>query len=297
MNLTADENALADIIVKKLMRRYDADRFLPIDISNLRELSSVVFLLGHSRLFNGKDDGACLILNKRSRNVRQAGDLCCPGGGISERLDTFLSGLANWPFFPLTHWEYWPRFRSADPLAARRLALLFATGLREGLEEMRLNPLGVRFLGPLPPQKLVSFSRTIFPFAAWVRNQKRYKPNREVEKVVHIPLKDLLAPGNYAKYRLIFSPEIQKRMNREANDFPCFILKREDGEELLWGATFRIVMSFLNIVFGFVPPPLEPLRTVNGHLKKDYLQGPVPENTTAGNGRIPHLFSRSTHPT
>ncbi len=276
MRLPGDENALSELITRKLIRRYEANRFLPMDISDLSVLSSVIFLLGPAQS-NGTS-GPCLILNKRSQNVRQSGDLCCPGGGISDRLDTFLSEVVTWPFSPLARWEYWSRLRNKEPVAASRLALLFATGMREGLEEMRLNPLGVRFLGPLPPQALVSFTRTIFPLAAWVQSQQRYVPNGEVEKVVYVPLKDLLMPGNYARYRLVFTPEIEKHLNAKSNDFPCFILGGENGEALLWGATFRITMTFLNIVFGFVPPPLASLRVVHGQLKSDYLKGPELKN-------------------
>ena len=41
--------------------------------------------------------------------------------------------------------------------------LLFAASIRESFEEMGLNPFGVQFLGPLPPQRLVMFHREIFP--------------------------------------------------------------------------------------------------------------------------------------
>jgi len=35
----------------------------------------------------------CLILNKRSARVRQAGDLCCPGGRVNPRFDFYAARL------------------------------------------------------------------------------------------------------------------------------------------------------------------------------------------------------------
>ena len=45
--------------------------------------SCVMLLLGPHTVANGGPPDPCLILNKRSQRVRQPGDLCCPGGGIT----------------------------------------------------------------------------------------------------------------------------------------------------------------------------------------------------------------------
>ena len=84
------------------------------------------------------------------------------------------------------------------------MALLFATSLRESFEEMRLNPMGVKFLGPMPSTSLVMFRRVIYPLVGWLKRQKHFFPNWEVEKMVYIPLEELLRGERYACYRITF---------------------------------------------------------------------------------------------
>ena len=102
--------------------------------------SAVLLLLGPQGGQTGREP--CLILNKRSAKVRQPGDICCPGGGITPVLDVFLSKLLALPGLPLGRWTYWPRWQGKRALNGGAMPLLLATGLREGFEEMRLNPLG-----------------------------------------------------------------------------------------------------------------------------------------------------------
>jgi len=141
-------------------------------------------------------------------------------------------------------------------LEAGRLALLLAASLREGLEEMRLNPLGVTFLGPLSAQRLQMFDRVIYPMAGWMNRQKRFFPNWEVEKIVHIPLGCLLNSSGYRCYRLQMAGR-----SRIPSDFPCFLHQSGGVREVLWGATYRITTLFLELIFGFSPPPLLQDRT------------------------------------
>ena len=177
------------------------------------------------------------------------------------------------PFFPLARWSYWSRWRTRRPRPARRLALLFATSLRESFEEMRLNPLGVHFLGPLPSQSLVMFDRVIYPMVAWIPRQRRFFPNWEVEKIVRIPLKDLLNPGRYACYRITFKLGQENPQRGSPQDFPCFLHECHEESEVLWGATYRVVMVFLDLVFGFRPPDVRSLPVVSGSLDENYYSG------------------------
>ena len=230
--------------------------------------SAVLFLLGRQPGKTNHPEEICLILNKRSANVRQAGDLCCPGGRVSPRLDTGLAKLLNLPLLPLARWPYWPGWRQRRSHDARWLRLLLATGLRESVEEMRLNPFGLKFLGPLPPQPLVMFQRVIYPMVVWVTGQKRFYPNWEVEKIVCIPLREFFNTSQYARYRLkIETPSTAENINI----FPCFRYQKDGEAEILWGATFRITMVFLNYVFGFSPPDFDSLPEIRGHLTRAYL--------------------------
>jgi len=236
-------------------------------------VSAVLLLLGPGVHGNGAGPEPCVILNKRSLKVRQPGDICCPGGGVEPRLDGRLTHLMNMPVSPLGRWPYWKVWRRSHPDQARRLSLLFTTGLREGFEEMRLSPIGVRFLGPLSPQQLILFHRVIYPMVGWVTRQKRFFPNWEVEKVVHVPLGNLLRPENYACYRLAFPPPPDVKAPGGTQDFPCFLHRAGNESELIWGATFRILATFLKTVFRFEPPKIESLPVVDGTMDRTYFTG------------------------
>lgn len=248
------------------------DRIFSKGVTDPSITSSVLFLLGN-HCEGDFSSTPCLILNKRSQKVKQPGDLCCPGGSMSSRMDAFLAKLLYLPCTPLTRWPYWRMWYKQRRNEAKNLALLFATCLREGLEEMRLNPLGVKFLGPLPKQRLIMFQRVIFPMVCWISRQKQFSPNWEVERIVYIPLQNLLNPSNYARYRLRIETSRANETHPEVNDYPCFIQKQKDDYEVLWGATFRITMAFLEIVFGFKPPDMASLPMVFGSLDKHYLTG------------------------
>jgi hypothetical protein len=245
----------------------------PEGISRSVTASSVLFPLSLQCHGAGPLSEPCIIFNKRSRKVKQPGDLCFPGGSIAPHLDVWLSRLLIMPFFPLARWSYWPRWRTWRPRQARRLALLLATGLRESFEEMRLNPFGVRFLGPLPSQSLVMFERVIYPMVAWIPCQQRFFPNWEVEKIIRIPMRNLLNPDSYARYRLGFKLGKENPKNGETEDFPCFLHEDHDGKEVLWGATYRVVTVFLDLVYGFRPPGAGSLPVVHGTLDMQYYEG------------------------
>ncbi len=237
-----------------------------------RKASVVLFLVGDCPIESGDRREPCLILNKRSARVRQAGDLCCPGGGITPGLDRPASGLLRLPGSPLSRWPYWPGLKRVD--ANGRLRLLMATAFREGLEEMRLNPLDLEFLGLLPPQELALFSRRIFPLVCRVKHQRRFFPNWEVEKIVPIPLRHLLDSDRYAQYRLTIDIPRPDRTEPEIKRLPCFIHHYQPGgSEIFWGATLRMALEFLEIVYGFTPPEIDSLPVVSGQLTTAYLNG------------------------
>jgi 8-oxo-dGTP pyrophosphatase MutT (NUDIX family) len=232
--------------------------------------SSVLLLLGESVPEEGGIPEACIILNKRSKEVKQPGDLCCPGGAI-EKIDHFLARLLSFPGSSLSRWPCWDELKTEQPENAQFLSLLYATALRESWEEMRLNPFGLTFLGPLHSQCLVLFRRVIHPLAAWVSYQKEFTVSREVERIVKFPLRALLNPFNYAVYRMNIPPHLEWRFRGTAVDFPCFIYNVGGRAELLWGATFRIVTLFLEMIFGFQIPDLEKLPLVPASLGDEYV--------------------------
>ena len=58
-------------------------------------------------------------------------------------------------------------------------------------------------------------------------------------------------------------------------DFPCFVHREADHTEILWGATYRITVNFLQTVFAFRPPDGDRLPVVDGALERGYLTGDV----------------------
>jgi hypothetical protein len=186
------------------------------------------------------------------------------------RLDRSIARLLGLPLSPLSRWPHWQSWQRRCPQEARRLALRLATGVRESAEEMRLNPFGLRFLGPLPSQHLVMFRRVIYPMVGWVPRQQRFFPNWEVEKVVTIPLIHFFSERNYGRYRLTLPPTLATGIDERKEDFPCFLHRGPSGTEVLWGATYRIVTAFLSKVFSFTPPATGNLAVIERTLDESY---------------------------
>ena len=268
----AKPSKAADILLKSVTTAlHEASRGNPLFLRGLVKsdaTSAVLFLLGeHPRRRHPYEP--CIILNKRSMRVRQPGDLCFPGGRISLPFD--LCGakiLSMLPLMPLARWVHWPHWKYYRRGEIKHLALLLATGLRESFEEMRLNPLMTRFLGPMPSQNLDMFSRVLYPMVVWI-HQKHFLPNWEVEKIIAIPLSSLLDPRNYACCRILFKTDPVAPIDQGSKDFPCF-RHLEAGEEVLWGVTYRIVMLFLELVFKFKAPEITSLPVIHRILGERY---------------------------
>jgi len=240
-----NESQLKAHIHTRLLEHAGNSRFDP---GRQNDTAAVLFLMGMHRNEGEESAEPCLIFNQRSSRVRQPGDLCFPGGGLSPRLDGFLARLLGLPGFPLFRWPPSPR-----PALFPEMPRLLATSLRESFEEMRLNPFRVRFLGPMAPEHFHLYGRIIYPMVAWNRSQNSFTPNWEVDRIVYIPLRRFLTAGAFAKlpagrlarYRGTAPP---------AKEFPCLVYENGGSREILWGLTYRIVMRFLDIVFDFKPP-------------------------------------------
>jgi 8-oxo-dGTP pyrophosphatase MutT (NUDIX family) len=273
VTLLENENRLISHIRRRLEAQCLERRLRSTYTDASLPFSAVLFLVGMHRFPERAHPEPCLIFNERSQQVRQPGDLCFPGGGIMPRVDPVLARLLNLPGSPLSRWPKWSAWRRDYPEAARRMALCLATGLRESFEEMRLNPLGITFLGPLPPEQLVMFRHVIFPVVGWLGRQKAFKPNWEVAKIIRMPLRDFFNPGNYALFRLTYEGTAQNVTRHNASDFISFTPRHDTGTAPLWGATFRIVLTFLETVFGFQPPEMACLPVVSGRLERHYTTG------------------------
>ncbi len=269
--LLNDADALQTHIQKVTGKLLLEEPVYPERMDGIRNASAVMFLLGLMPSDNGQVLEPSLILNKRSQAVNQAGDLCCPGGGISPGIDTFLAKIMALPGLPMWRWPFWPAIRSRRSKEAEILRILFFTSLRECFEEMRLNPFGVRFLGSLPVQRLVMFGRVIYPMVGWVTKQQHFRLNWEVEKIVSIPLRKLLNPDNYVQYRLEMKDPNTENGSQQVYDAPSFLHKNGLETEVLWGATCRITMNFLELMFGFAVPTDGSLPVLRGSMDEAYL--------------------------
>jgi len=264
---------LIDHVTRRLRERTKGRRIYPKGAAREETASSVLFLLGQYCGDGGRKEEPCVVFNKRSLRVRQPGDLCFPGGRIFPGLDFHLSRIVKLPFFPLGSWPYWSEWYRVRWEESQELAVLFAAGLRESLEEMRMNPLGVKFLGPMPGHSLSMFQREIYPMVSWISHQRRFLPNWEVERIIYIPMRELLNPEGYGCYRIRF--EASGKGNGGVEDFPCFRHEGRTGREVLWGTTYEIVLAFLKIVFAFEPPRKESLPVIHGTLDERYLKGSI----------------------
>lgn len=110
-----------------------------------------------------------------------------------------------------------------------------AAALREAYEEVGLDPASVELLGPLPPLTTFSGLSAITPFVGAVARRPVLHANpAEVERAFTVPLAALAADGCHWEERWPFPDGVPRPLH--FFDLP---------EDLIWGATARILASFL----------------------------------------------------
>ncbi|MEW6444068.1 MAG: CoA pyrophosphatase [bacterium] len=224
-----------------------------------------------------------VILNKRSASVLQPGDLCFPGGGLDRKNDRFLGSLLASRFLPFGA----SRFLKPVPPGPERDALLtvLATALRESWEEMRLPPWRVEILGALSAHRMQSFPRIIFPLVGRIRGAWKARPNREVEKVLHVPIRALLAPENYGTCSMRVEGSMPAGVEIPDWEVPCLIIPDQGKDEILWGATFKILLTFLETALDFPVSEIRPARKVTRVLPAHYFTG-IERQKDAGQAKL-----------
>lgn len=265
------KEALRYLLTDKLAQNLPGPK--PIG-NGLEKPSAVLCLIGHDDAL-----GPHLILTKRSLTVPQPGDLSFPGGGPHPIQDPLFAKLLALPQMPLARWPHRKKMARNRPSHYQIVTTSLATSLRESFEEIRLLPFNVDFMGILPPQELAMFKRTIFPMVGWLKRPARFKANVEVSAIMTIALADLLNPSNYANYRLNYSPSVTAHLNQDHKVFPCFLFQHDKERQILWGVTFRIVMTLLNQIFDYQMPNLEGRPVINGRIGKSYYRKPSKPST------------------
>jgi 8-oxo-dGTP pyrophosphatase MutT (NUDIX family) len=221
-----------------------------------------------------KNNGEFLFqLIKRSSKVTQPGDLSCPGGLLQQNFDPLIRPLISSRVFPILRGNALKYIQMRDTDTARMITLFLTNAVREAREETGLSPFNIHFLGPLPTYSLLLFRRIIFPIVGFVKREWKFCPNDEVESLMEIPLMAFFEEKNYGIYRI----QASNRTNadrQDVRDFPCLISHDDAGkEEILWGATFYIILSFLKIVLDFEITGLHGKRIIQRTLEPEYITG------------------------
>lgn len=223
---------------------------------------------------NGKGLGQYVFfLSKRSRKVQQAGDLCAPGGGIHPFLDALFGRILRFGLLPWVGGPGLEKSKLRGKAIHGKILLFLGNALRESWEELRLSPFNIEFLGALPTHGFHSRRWIIFPLVGRVKRIWRPKLSWEVEKIVSIPLSFFFQPTNYAVYSLqvpkeLIAPEIPNPW-----EFPCLIYNDNGEQEILWGATFKIIQTFFRIVVDFSFPSPDSGRVIHKALPSNYFSG------------------------
>jgi 8-oxo-dGTP pyrophosphatase MutT (NUDIX family) len=119
---------------------------------------------------------------------------------------------------------------------------LLATALREAEEEIGLPPAAVRVLGALQPTPTIATGYAIYPFVGLIEPGLAWTLSaREVAQVLELALDDLAA--GYARRRLL------------RRGVPIRTDTYVVGDDLIWGATARILADLLQRIGPLVAAP------------------------------------------
>jgi len=213
------------------------------------------------------------LLNKRSKKVPQAGDLCAPGGGVHPFLDGLFQKIMRFGVVPFARGPAFEQARRRGREIYGKILFFLGNALRESWEEIHLSPFNVEFLGPSPTYRLQARRWIIFPLVGRVKRSWRKKLSVEVEKIVSIPLRAFFVPENYALYSLEVPQNLIAQGIPNPWNFPCLVYGGEGEEEILWGATFNVIQSFLKIVFDHPFPHPDGRRVLRRPLGSHYFSG------------------------
>jgi 8-oxo-dGTP pyrophosphatase MutT (NUDIX family) len=150
------------------------------------------------------DGEACVVLTRRAQHLRShRGEVSFPGGGQEGDED------------------------------------LRTTALRESFEETGMDPASVEIIGELDHLETVTSRSFITPFVGALPGRPELAPNpAEVEKILHVPLRELLDPTVFREERWGLPPL----------DRPIFFF--EIVGDTIWGATAFMLRNFLALITG-----------------------------------------------
>jgi len=109
------------------------------------------------------------------------------------------------------------------------------TALRETFEEVGIQPQQIEIIGKLSDLYIPPSNFIVTPFVGILQEEPHITPNYEVERVLIIPLSDLMNPTNCVE-KTISVRSIQLHV-------PCYTL---DGE-IIWGASSMMLAELLEL--------------------------------------------------
>jgi 8-oxo-dGTP pyrophosphatase MutT (NUDIX family) len=106
--------------------------------------------------------------------------------------------------------------------------------VREAHEEIGVDPAEVRTIGRLSPLDIPVSGFRLHPIVAVALHRPTFRPaDREVARILEVPLEELLAPGCVA--------EIERTRDGRIVTAPSFCI----GEAQIWGATAMVLAELL----------------------------------------------------
>ena len=116
----------------------------------------------------------------------------------------------------------------------------WSTAKREAYEEINLDPALPRKIGTLESFITVGSKSFVTPVVATLEGRPELKANPyEVEKILHVPLNELLLPG-------VYHEEVWELRDGEQRNIHFFELIGDT----VWGATGSMIKQFLTIILG-----------------------------------------------
>ncbi|MDO8473374.1 MAG: CoA pyrophosphatase [Dehalococcoidia bacterium] len=116
-------------------------------------------------------------------------------------------------------------------------ATLLDTALRESAEEVGLDPHAVEILGVLNDVPTIASPYVITPYVGFVGSLPKLSLCREeVDHIIEVPL-DTLLDDRYPRDECL-----------EVEGIPRKVMAYRHGEDVIWGATARIVKQFVDIL-------------------------------------------------
>jgi 8-oxo-dGTP pyrophosphatase MutT (NUDIX family) len=236
------------------------------------QLGAGVVLLLHYKKNSSHEPEYFFQLIKRSSSVSQAGDISCPGGMLHPGVDRILSFLLAGRLISTMPDKRLYFNQNKDKDTVHLIHLFLTNALREAWEEIGLNPFNVSFLGALPCYSLLLFARTIFPLVCTIRQSYECKLSSEVDTVIEIPVSSFFDSSNFGRLEIEMpSSNLSEAQN---NYHPCFIFSGPDGaREILWGATYNIIMNFLHVISDNCLPVLSADQNIKKVLSINYVSG------------------------